>query len=82
MTEENNGPDFEDGEEFEGFEERAADTDEDAFLAVPEAEEDPVIVVQDYDPATPDAELAEPQQVSTREHRTARQVRKAQQRGE
>lgn len=81
MIEENNGPDFEDGEEFEGYEERAADT-EDAFLSVPEAEEDPVIVVQDYDPATPDAELAEPQQVSTREHRTARQLRKAQQRGE
>ena len=58
-------------------------TDEEGFLdvdAIPDTPA-PEVVVQDFDPENPEAELAEPQQVSTREHRTARQVRKDAQRG-
>lgn len=57
-------------------------TDDDGFITPPEPEaDDATVVVQDFDPADPGAPLAEPQAVSTTEHRTARQVRKAEQRG-
>ena len=55
-------------------------TDDDGFITPPEPEADETVVVQDFDPADPGAEIAEPVAVSTREHRTARQVRKDAQR--
>lgn len=90
MNEENNGPDFFDGTDEEGFEggddRMAADAedagftagaDEEGYLVLPETEADEVmVIVQDFDPADPGAEIAEPQVVSTREHRTSRQIRK------
>ena len=49
---------------------------EPAYVTVPEAEEESPVVVQDYDPLTPDAPLAEPQKVlslSGRGHRKSTQ---------
>lgn len=73
------GPDYEDGPEFDGYEERAAETeqpafaedevasvastDDDGYLIPPESEDEGLVVVQDFDPADPGAPIAEPQKV-------------------
>lgn len=63
-----NGPDFGDGTDAEGF----PDGDE-RFILVPEPEDfSSEIVVQDFDPLTPDAELAEPQKILKPHDRIAR----------
>jgi len=86
MNEENNGPDFEDGTDAEGFEggddRMAADAedvgftagaDEEGYLVLPETEADEdMVIVQDFDPADPGAEIAEPQKVLKPHDRIAR----------